>query len=106
MTAVAENKIIEIAGVPHYLAKAPAKTTAGVLLLPHVYGVDHFCQDFAEGLAARGLTTLVWNPYPELEMGTPFAEGNRPPRRPDEPTMTMLGACVDTLQSKLGLDAI
>lgn len=106
MTAVAENKILEVAGVPHYLARASAKTTSGVLLLPHVYGVDHFCQDFAEKLAARGLTTLVWNPYPELEMGAEFEEGNRPPRRQDEPTMTMLGKCVDAMQGELGLTKI
>ncbi len=106
MTAVAEDKILEIAGVPHYLARASVKTTAGVLLLPHVYGVDGFCRDFADELAGRGLTTLVWNPYPELEMGAAFTEGNRPPRRPDEPTMKALAGCVDVMESKLGLDAI
>ena len=106
MTAVAENKILDIAGVPHYLAKASTKTTAGVLLLPHVYGVDGFCQEFAEELAGRGLTTLVWNPYPELEMGAEFAEDNRPARRADEPTMQKLGACVDVMQGKLGLASI
>jgi len=105
MTAVAENKVLEIAGVPHYLARSATKTTTGVLLLPHVYGVDAFCQEFAETLAARGLTTLVWNPYPELEMGADFGE-NRPPRRKDEPTMATLAGCVDVMQGQLGLESI
>jgi carboxymethylenebutenolidase len=104
MTAVAENKVLEIAGVPNYLARASTKTTAGVLLLPHVYGVDEFCQEFAETLAARGLTTLVWNPYPELEMGAAFTD--RPPRRKDGPTMTALGGCVDAMRADLGLEQI
>lgn len=104
MTTVTTDKTIRIAGVSHYLARAATRTTAGVLLLPHVTGVDHFVQEFADELAARGLTTLAWNPYPDLPMGAEFTD--RPPRPKDEATLTTLAGCVDTMQGELGLSEI
>lgn len=101
---VTTDRTIDIAGIPHYLARAAAATTAGVLLLPHVYGIDEFVQDFADGLAERGLTTLAWNPYPELPMGAAFTD--RPPRPNDGATMKTLAACVDTMGTELGLSAV
>ncbi|HXP94638.1 MAG TPA: dienelactone hydrolase family protein [Candidatus Binatia bacterium] len=90
--------------MPHYLARAAAPTAAGVLLLPHVYGVNEFVRGFATGLAERGLTTVAWNPYPQLPMGSKFTE--RPPRPKDEATMQTLSGLVDFMLSKLGLSAV
>jgi carboxymethylenebutenolidase len=103
MTITAE-KTIEIAGVPHYLARSTVPTTAGVLLLPHVYGVDEFVREFADELAARGLTTLAWNPYPSLPMGASFTE--RPEKPTDENAMKLLGNCLDMMGSELGLSTV
>ena len=102
--SVSTDHTIEIAGVRHYLARSATPTTAGVLLLPHVYGIDEFIQNFAEDLAKRGLTTLVWNPYPDLEMGAAFTD--RPPRPNDEATIKTLSGCMDTMASELGLTTV
>jgi carboxymethylenebutenolidase len=104
MTTVTADKTMRIAGVPHYLARAATRTTAGVLLLPHVTGVDHFVTEFADELAARGLTTLAWNPYPDLPMGAEFKE--RPPRPKDEASLATMASCLDAMQGELGLREI
>jgi carboxymethylenebutenolidase len=101
---VTTDRTIEIAGVRHYLARAAVPTTAGVLMLPHVYGIDEFVRGFCDRLAARGLTTLAWNPYPDLEMGAPFAD--RPPRPNDAAAVASMSGCVDTMGSELGLSAV
>ena len=95
------DQTIEIAGIPHFLARSATPTTAGVLLIPHVYGIDSFVQEFATELAGRGLTTLAWNPYPDLPMGAAFTD--RPKRPSDEAAMASLAGCLDVMSSKLGL---
>lgn len=95
------DRAIEIAGVPHYLARAAQPTTAGVLLIPHVYGIDEFVRDYADGLAAAGLTTIAWNPYPAMPWGEPFKE--RPPRPNDKATIASLSTCIDSMETTLGL---
>jgi carboxymethylenebutenolidase len=102
--SVAIDQTIEIAGVRHYLARAAAPTTTGVLLLPHVYGIDEFVRDFADRLAQRGLTTLAWNPYPDLPMGAAFTD--RPPRPNDGATVKTLSGCLDVMDKDLGLGAV
>jgi carboxymethylenebutenolidase len=103
MTVTADNRL-EIGGVAHYLVRASRPTTAGVLLIPHVYGIDEFIRDFAEQLAARGMTTLAWNPYPHLPWGAPFTE--RPPRPRDEEALAAFAACADCMQQDLGLSTL
>jgi carboxymethylenebutenolidase len=95
------DNIIEIGGVPHYLARAATPTTAGVLLLPHVGGIDEFGREFAGMLAERGLTTIAWNPYPDLPMGASFTE--RPKRPTDAAGVGLMSGCVDAMKSELGI---
>lgn len=102
MTITAE-KTIELAGVPHYLARSAVPTTSGVVLIPHVYGVDEFVREFADELAGRGLTTLAWNPYPSLPMGASFTE--RPAKPSDEEAVKSLSASIDALVA-LGLSMV
>lgn len=99
---ITADRTFEIGGVPHYLARAAKPSGGGVLLLPHVYGVDEFCRDFADELAGRGLTTLVWHPYPELGLGEPFG-AERPPRRNDEAVMKILADCIDAMYDELSV---
>lgn len=97
------DRTIEIDGVRHYLARAASAAPAGVLLIPHNVGVDGFVRDFADDLAARGYTTLAWNPYPSVPLGEAFTE--RPPRPNDEATMNALARCLDVMASGLGVTA-
>ncbi|MGA2391853.1 MAG: dienelactone hydrolase family protein [Candidatus Lustribacter sp.] len=101
--SVAAERTIEIDGVRHYLARPAQPSGAGVLLLPHNVGVDHFVQTFADELAGRGYTTIAWNPYPSVPLGEAFTE--RPPRPNDEATMKALSRCLDVMASGYGVTA-
>ncbi|MGH6767402.1 MAG: dienelactone hydrolase family protein [Xanthobacteraceae bacterium] len=46
------------------LVRPAVAGTAGVLLLPSVFGVDRHALDYAHLLAEAGLTTLIWEPFP------------------------------------------
>jgi carboxymethylenebutenolidase len=100
---VAPERTIEIDGVRHYLARPAQPAGAGVLLIPHNVGVDHFVQGFADELAERGYTTLAWNPYPSVPLGEAFTE--RPPRPNDEATMRALARCLDVMATGHGVTA-
>jgi carboxymethylenebutenolidase len=95
--------MIDVIGAQHYVASPAAHTGRGVLLLPHNQGIDAFVRGFADRLATRGLTTLAWNPYPQLPLGEPFSE--RPPRPNDEETIKMLSACLDAMERTLHVTA-
>lgn len=96
-----------IADTKHYLARASVATTAGVLLLPTVAGIDDFACAYAESLAEIGLTTLVWNPYPEVAIGSPL-EDVRPlsTKLNDAATVQTLSGCVDMLEGELGIKTV
>jgi carboxymethylenebutenolidase len=101
--SIPSDQVVEVQGVQHYIARPAAPNGRGVLLLPHNQGIDEFVRGFAERLATRGLTTLAWNPYPGVPLGEPFTE--RPPRPNDDATMKMLSACIDTVETTLGVGA-
>lgn len=98
------DKTIQIGGVPHYLERAASPTTSGVLLIPHVYGIDEFIRGFAAEIAAHGHTTLVFNPYPGLAFGEKFTD--RPARPKDGDGIKAFSACVDVMIDDLGLTSI
>ena len=101
--SISSDNIIDVGGAQHYVARSASSNGRGVLLLPHNQGIDEFVSGFADRLAARGLTTLAWNPYPGIPLGEPFSE--RPPRPNDDATVKMLSACLDTMGSELGVSA-
>jgi carboxymethylenebutenolidase len=96
------DDVLEIAGVRHYLRHSPG-ATAGVLLVPHVYGVDDFMLGFAAALADCGLLSVVWNPYPDLPWGAKFEQ--RPPRPDDERTLAGLSDCLEAMKQRFGINA-
>jgi carboxymethylenebutenolidase len=103
---IAENRTVEIDGVPHYLAAPAVPTAAGILLIPHVMGVDHTIRPLADGLAARGFTTLVWNPYPQLPLGAEFSFKERPPRPDDAWALASFDACFKALRERFDIKAV
>jgi carboxymethylenebutenolidase len=97
---------ITLDGASGYLAKAKSPR-AGVLLLPMIYGVNRFVRDYAGALAERGMTTLVWDPYPDetppegLDAALHLAKELR-----DTPSLDSMSICVDFLMGELQLDTI
>lgn len=98
------DQTVTIGGVPHYLTRAAAPATAGVLLLPHAPGIDAFVRDFADRLAARGLPSVAWNPYPDLPMGATFEK--RPAKPADGAAVEMMSKCIDFMHAELGAQRI
>jgi carboxymethylenebutenolidase len=83
-----------------WLARPKDETGVGMLLLPHVQGIDHAMKnEDAQGFADAGYTTFVWDPYPGFDVES----GKEPPRYPDERAVTDQIACVDYILSGLGV---
>ncbi|HXQ51892.1 MAG TPA: dienelactone hydrolase family protein [Stellaceae bacterium] len=97
---------ITLDGASGFLAKAK-HPHAGVLLLPMIYGVNRFVQDYAASLAERGLTTFVWDPYPDetLPEGRDAALNLAKELR-DGPSLDSMAICIDFLMGELRLDQI
>jgi carboxymethylenebutenolidase len=55
------------------LCRPEAGATAGLLLLPMIYGIEHQVLAYADWLADAGLAAVVWDPYTgrEVPTGTP-----------------------------------
>jgi carboxymethylenebutenolidase len=92
---------IELAGASGYLVRAQ-KQKAGIVLLPTIHGIGKFVRDYAETLAAQGLTTLIWDPYP----GEPLPPSHeaalkRAAQLRDQPSLDAMSICVDHLLSEL-----
>jgi carboxymethylenebutenolidase len=101
-----KEQFIEINGADHYLARAVRPTSAGMLLLPTVSGIDAFARGVADAFAGHGLTTIVWNPYPEVPVGTAAAEVRQLAERlTDAIAVRNITGCVDAFDS-LGVNAI
>jgi carboxymethylenebutenolidase len=100
------DRVYDIDGVKHYLAPAKEPTGAGLLLIPFVYGMSPHMKWMADSYAASGMTTLMWNPYPDLPWGTPLTVGTRPARPKDEQSIVDLSRCIDRMEQDLGLTSI
>lgn len=97
---------IDLDGASGYLVKAP-KQRAGVVLLPTIFGVNRFMRDYAEALAARGLTSLVWDPYPGDDLpGSYEAALAKAGNLRDMPSLDGMSICVDYLLSEHRVDAV
>lgn len=97
---------IDLDGASGYLVKAQHQR-AGVLLLPTIHGVGRFARDFAEGLAAAGLTTMIWDPYPDEDLpGSTEAALSRAGQLRDGPSLDAMSICVDHLLGEMRVDAV
>lgn len=98
--------MIELDGASGYLVRAQ-HPRAGVVLLPTIFGVNKFTQEFAERLAAAGLTTMVWDPYAgEALPASREAAMSRAGNLRDGPSLDAMSICIDHLMGELRLDAV
>jgi carboxymethylenebutenolidase len=54
---------ITVAGLNAYLSRPAVATTGGMLLLPMITGIAPQLREFADDLAAAGVTALSWDPW-------------------------------------------
>ena len=98
--------MIDLDGASGYLVTAQ-RQRAGVLLLPTIGGINSFARDYAEGLAAAGLTTLVWDPYGGEPLPKSHEEAlSRAGTLRDGPSLDAMSICVDHLMGELRIDAV
>jgi carboxymethylenebutenolidase len=105
-SAEARMSMIDLDGASGFLVRAQDQR-AGVLLLPTIGGVNKFVRDFAEDLAAGGLTTMVWDPYPgEALPASHEAALSRAGTLRDGPSLDAMSICVDHLMDELRCDTV
>jgi carboxymethylenebutenolidase len=97
---------VDLDGASGFLVKAQ-RQRAGVLLLPTIFGVNPFVREFADYLAAAGLTTMVWDPYPGQGLPTSYEEARKlAGQLRDGPSLDAMSICIDHLMGELHLDAV
>jgi carboxymethylenebutenolidase len=97
---------ITLDGASGFLTRAK-HPRAGVVLLPTIYGVNPFMKEFAAHLAEAGLTSLVWDPYPDEPPPAGFdAALKRGEELRDGPSLDGMAMCIDYLMGELRLDAV
>ena len=68
---------IKQSGLFGFLAQPDEVTTAGVVILPTIFGVNAFVRGYAETLARAGLAAAVWDQYEGLPLTTDFDESKK-----------------------------
>lgn len=80
---------------------------AGVVLLPTIFGVNPFVREYAASLAADGISTLIWDPYPDEPLPAGYdAARARGGQLRDTPSLDAMSICVDFLLGELRLDHV
>src|SRR3954471_18176548 len=97
---------VTVAGLNAYLSRPREASTGGMLLLPSITGISPRLREFADGLAAAGVTALSW----DLWRGRP---GSDDPAQletqfrwaselDDESSLTEMGKLLDHMFGELG----
>ncbi|HLG71148.1 MAG TPA: alpha/beta fold hydrolase [Chloroflexota bacterium] len=84
-----------------YLVRVPG-ATAGMLLLPHVTGIEEGMHHDAQTFADAGFTTFVWDPYPGFDLSS----GKEPPRCVDDTVTGNQAKTIDWMLSELGVQRV
>jgi carboxymethylenebutenolidase len=98
--------MVDLDGASGFLVRAPHQR-AGIVLLPTIFGVNTFVREFAAYLAAAGMTTMVWDPYPgEAPPESHEAALSRAANLRDGPSLDAMSICIDHLMGELRIDAV
>ncbi|WP_181801208.1 dienelactone hydrolase family protein [Streptomyces shenzhenensis] len=97
---------VTVAGLNAYLSRPKEGTTGGMLLLPSVSGISPQLREFADDLAAAGVTALSWDIWhgrpgsddpSQLETQLQWAS-----ELDDETGLTEMGRLLDHMSDELG----
>lgn len=58
-----ETAMITVGGLNAYLSRPAGGSPGGMLLLPMITGISGQLREFADGIAAAGVTALSWDPW-------------------------------------------
>lgn len=100
--------MISVGGLGAHLARPVEPTGAGMLLLPMITGIGRRVREFADELAAAGVTTLSWDPFDgvstdeaELETMVELMQG-----LDDETCLAEMRRLLDHMFGELGLERV
>lgn len=85
-----------------WLCQSPTANGAGMLLLPHVTGLEPEMKHEAQRFADAGFTTFVWDPYPGFDL----EKGGEKPRCVDETAAQDQTACVSYVLAEAGVQRL
>jgi carboxymethylenebutenolidase len=101
---------ITVAGLNAYLSRPSSVSLGGMLLLPMITGIADQLRDFADDLAAAGVTALSWDPWrgrpgsdDEAQLETLFQWMSE---LDDETSLTEIGHLLDHLLGELGCQRV
>lgn len=93
-------------GRVHGLVAHADRPRGGIVLLPTIFGVDHFSQGRAALLAEAGYTTLVWNPYPGEAAPTEYPVAQAKAAKLSDGGVDDMSACASHLLDTLKLPKV
>jgi carboxymethylenebutenolidase len=98
---------VKQAGLFGFLAQPDAPTTAGVVILPTIYGVNPFVRGYAELLAGAGLAAAVWDHYEGLPLSSDYEDSKRRSQSITDAAMhAKVAAWIGYLTGELQLTAV
>lgn len=106
--SVIETSTVEIGDLSAYVARPRNGGKAGMLLLPMATGIGQQVRDFAEDIAAAGMTAVSWDPWhgPSTD-DTPMAELIvQSEALHDETCLAEMGRLVSYMTETLGLERV
>ncbi len=65
---------LNVDGLKAYLSEPEDKTTAGVLVLPTIVGIQEHLMSVCDWLTEAGFTALAWDPFSAWDPAAPIAE--------------------------------
>lgn len=90
-----------------HIVAADEPSRVGVLLYPTIFAINPAMRGFAADLAARGMTTVIWDPYRGEPAGDSMPEIIAKSKTcQDEDAVADLRRIADHMRSELGLERI
>lgn len=104
-----ETSTSTVAGLHAYLSRPAGGSPGGMLLAPMITGISGQVKEFADGLAASGVTALTWDPWHGRPSGdeTPFDVLSQWMSELDDAAcLAELGTLLDHLFGELGCQRV
>jgi carboxymethylenebutenolidase len=109
MAADIESTMTTVNGLNAYLSRPAGGSPGGMLVIPMISGISGQVKEFADGIAAAGVTALSWDPWRGRPSGdeTPFDTlGEWMGQLDDEVSLTELATLTDHLFGELGCQRV
>jgi len=110
-SAAGVPQTVTVAGLNAYLSRPSEVSTGGMLLLPMITGISPQVREFADNLAAAGVTALTWDPWHGRPGSDDFAAMGATlfewvSELDDEACLTEMGQLLEQMFGELGCQRV